>query len=509
MRLGHFAATEPFAIVSPNPSVDTFHREVDSLLRVVFGCAVLLWLPSVSGQAVAPSLSRDTRSGSPGALIASGRASGAKPLEPEPGEVQGEEVEVQSGDTASEIVVVRLPAEVSLEQMLVALLRRNSEVFVDGNVNRLPAGTVLKIPDPRMAAAIPLAEARRIIIEQNREYEAFRTFQTERFRATSDDRSNRAKALNPSFQFEAARPRGAGDDLTFKAPGELTGGGISEKVVASAVATPATAIVVSAPPVLESSTPLSPQTPASSLLVAGDSSPSTGFFSVLQWVIGFAGVAVAWRWFRAFRKAPSTKLSLQVKDPKEPALNSESHPDPASIPISEIATLPLERPMPLETAPDESKAVGVLPRASCSPKPVAIPSGSPPVANPRRNPVLKPVDATASSLPEPGRRQRLEEEAEMARLMAILSKDIAYRSGCEQALESRISRLSGLIQEDQRLNRKEGLASRSYRWLLMALAEPGIKENDPQRDLKLRLLIEIRDFNRVIQGQIVTVTEQP
>lgn len=43
----------------------------------------------------------------------------------------------------------------------------------------------------------------------------------------------------------------------------------------------------------------------------------------------------------------------------------------------------------------------------------------------------------------------------------------------------------------------------------MALAEPGIKENDPQRDLKLRLLIEIRDFNRVIQGQIVTVTEQP
>jgi hypothetical protein len=97
----------------------------------------------------------------------------------------------------------------------------------------------------------------------------------------------------------------------------------------------------------------------------------------------------------------------------------------------------------------------------------------------------------------------------MARLMAILSKDIAYRSGCEQALESRISRLSGLIQEDQRLNRKEGLASRSYRWLLMALAEPGIKENDPQRDLKLRLLIEIRDFNRVIQGQIVTVTEQP
>lgn len=56
---------------------------------------------------------------------------------------------------------------------------------------------------------------------------------------------------------------------------------------------------------------------------------------------------------------------------------------------------------------------------------------------------------------EPGRRQRLEEEAEMARLMAILSKEIAYRSGCEQALESRISRLSGLIQEDQRLNRKE------------------------------------------------------
>jgi len=93
--------------------------------------------------------------------------------------------------------------------------------------------------------------------------------------------------------------------------------------------------------------------------------------------------------------------------------------------------------------------------------------------------------------------------------MAALRKEHAYQSDLEQALESRIRRLAGLIGESERRNRKEGFVSRSYRWLLMALSEPGLKNNDPQRDLKLRLLIEIRDFNRVVQGRVGPVNQQP
>jgi hypothetical protein len=93
--------------------------------------------------------------------------------------------------------------------------------------------------------------------------------------------------------------------------------------------------------------------------------------------------------------------------------------------------------------------------------------------------------------------------------MAALRKEQAYQSDLEQVLENRIRRLAGLIGESERRNRKEGFVSRSYRWLLMALSEPGLKDNDPQRDLKLRLLIEIRDFNRVVQGRVGPVNQQP
>ena len=165
--------------------------------------------------------------------------------------------------------------------------------------------------------------------------------------------------------------------------------------------------------------------------------------------------------------------------------------------------------MPVKLAPEESKAPTISPPPARSPKPVGVPSVSRPAVVPQRVPIPKPVDATASSLPETGRRQRLQEEAELARLMAALRKEQTYQSDREQALESRLRRLAGLIEENERRNRKEGFFSRSYRWLLMALAEPGLKDNDPQRDLKLRLLIEIRDFNRSVQGRDSTVTQQP
>jgi hypothetical protein len=93
--------------------------------------------------------------------------------------------------------------------------------------------------------------------------------------------------------------------------------------------------------------------------------------------------------------------------------------------------------------------------------------------------------------------------------MAALKKEQSYRSDREQALEIRLRRLAGQIEENERRNQNAGFASRSYRGLLMALAEPGLKDNDPQRDLKLRLLIEIRDFNRQVQGRVASVTQLP
>ena len=524
MSWSHFAASEPSAMVPLNPSVDASHRKVASPLRAGLWCAALLWLPSVFGQSAAIAPARETRSGgAPAALRASAPANGSEARPSDSGEPRGEEIEVQPGDTASEIAVVRLPAEVSLDQMLVALLRRNPEVFGGGNVNRLPAGAVLKIPDARMAAAIPLAEARRIIAEQAREYEAFRAAQADKFRTPLNGRSNRVEVLAQPVQAEALRPQNTENELTWKAPGELTRGGVSEKIVASTVRPPMTDVVEPAAPALEPSPPLAPESPQSAPVVAADRTPTSEFFGGWLWVLGIAAlaVAVAWRWFRAVKKAQPTEPHERADVAKEPVSKSEPkpdpvrqsdpvrQPDPAPIPVVKTPIVPQTQSMPVKLAPEESKAPAISQPPSRLLKPVGVPSASRPAAVPQRVPIPKPVDATASSLPETGRRQRLQEEAEVERLMAALRKEHAYQSDLEQALESRIRRLAGLIGESERRNRKEGFVSRSYRWLLMALSEPGLKDNDPQRDLKLRLLIEIRDFNRSVQGRDSTVTQQP
>lgn len=84
------------------------------------------------------------------------------------------QVTVRTGDTASKIAGAYKPAEVSLDQMLVALLRANPNAFIDGNVNRVRAGAVLDLPSAAQATTTPAAEARRTVIAQSRDFGDYR-----------------------------------------------------------------------------------------------------------------------------------------------------------------------------------------------------------------------------------------------------------------------------------------------------------------------------------------------
>lgn len=86
----------------------------------------------------------------------------------------GEQVKVQPGDTASKIAAAYKPAEVSLDQMLVALLRANPNAFIGGNVNRIKAGAVLELPGAPQAEAVPAAEARRTVTAQSQDFGEYR-----------------------------------------------------------------------------------------------------------------------------------------------------------------------------------------------------------------------------------------------------------------------------------------------------------------------------------------------
>lgn len=83
-------------------------------------------------------------------------------------------VNVVRGDTASQLAMEVLPVNVSLDQMLLALLRSNPDAFVDSNVNRLKTGAVLAMPTAENATTVPRDLARQIVLTQSRDFNDFR-----------------------------------------------------------------------------------------------------------------------------------------------------------------------------------------------------------------------------------------------------------------------------------------------------------------------------------------------
>ena len=83
-------------------------------------------------------------------------------------------VTVKHGDTAAQIAIANKPMQVSLEQMLVAMLANNPSAFVNNNINRLRSGSVLNIPDENQALSVPAEQARQTVLAQGKDFNAFR-----------------------------------------------------------------------------------------------------------------------------------------------------------------------------------------------------------------------------------------------------------------------------------------------------------------------------------------------
>ena len=81
---------------------------------------------------------------------------------------------MRAGDTASRIANKHKPAEVSLDQMLVAMLRTNPDAFISGNMNRIKAGALIDLPDASQAGTTTAPEAKRMVIAQSRDFGDYR-----------------------------------------------------------------------------------------------------------------------------------------------------------------------------------------------------------------------------------------------------------------------------------------------------------------------------------------------
>lgn len=81
---------------------------------------------------------------------------------------------VKSGDTLGKIASATKPSEISLEQMLVLLVRNNPDAFSGKNMNRLKTGKILQLPTTDQFASISEADARKEVKIQARDWRAYR-----------------------------------------------------------------------------------------------------------------------------------------------------------------------------------------------------------------------------------------------------------------------------------------------------------------------------------------------
>ncbi len=88
--------------------------------------------------------------------------------------VAGEEVFVNENDTLWEIAEQNSFAGVSTQQMMIALLEANQQAFINGNINLVKAGAVLRIPDASQVSAISQSQALAEVSSQEQLWREYR-----------------------------------------------------------------------------------------------------------------------------------------------------------------------------------------------------------------------------------------------------------------------------------------------------------------------------------------------
>ena len=144
----------------------------------------------------------------------------------------GPEVTVKAGDTAGKIANQYRPANISLDQMLVAMLRSNPEAFIGGNVNRIKSGAVIDIPSAEQAAASPAPEASRTIVAQAKDFNDFRRKFAQNVPAAEVGAANRQAAGRVQAKVEDKTTAAVLPDKLTLSKGSVQGKAAAEEKIA-------------------------------------------------------------------------------------------------------------------------------------------------------------------------------------------------------------------------------------------------------------------------------------
>lgn len=194
--------------------------------------------PAVASLPAAPRPSVAPAPSAPPSLPPSRPAPVAKASAPQPApaeraaSAEGQKIVVKAGDTAGKIAAQAKPASVSLDQMLVALLRSNPDAFIGGNVNRLKSGAVLEVPTGDQAEYIPAAEATRTIVAQSKDFNEFRRKLAEGAPTTQVAGADRQAAGQVQAKVEDKAPAAATPDKLTLSKGAVQSKAAAEEKIA-------------------------------------------------------------------------------------------------------------------------------------------------------------------------------------------------------------------------------------------------------------------------------------
>lgn len=187
---------------------------------------------------------------------------------------EGGQVTVKAGDTAGRIASANKPATVSLDQMLVAMLRANPDAFIGGNINRLRSGAVLNLPSAEQAESVPPSEASQTLVAQSRDFNEFRRRVAEAVPTTPDSGAQRESRGQVQAQVEEKRPAAAAPDKLTLSKGAVQGrAGTEERIARERASQDASTRVAELNRNLGDLNRLSGATPGASAPRAGASAP--------------------------------------------------------------------------------------------------------------------------------------------------------------------------------------------------------------------------------------------
>ena len=145
-------------------------------------------------------------------------------------EAQSGQVTVKRGDTASELTASKMPENVSLDQMLLALLRSNPDAFVESNVNRMKEGALLTLPTEQEVKAVSRDEARRQIQVQTKDFEAYRAELAARAPGGAVPKAARDSAGKLEAKVQNNNAKDNQDKLTLTKPGSSKATATEDKI---------------------------------------------------------------------------------------------------------------------------------------------------------------------------------------------------------------------------------------------------------------------------------------